>query len=198
VIQYAGIVIVSLEGRLVLRIPLSCVIDVQGIGYEVFVPLTVDLPEMGEGVKLFTYAIYREDSQSLYGFNRMEERDFFKLVIDKVSGIGPKTALAMLSKFKLSELKRFIAAKETQMLASVPGIGKKTAEKVILELSDKVKKFSGSVEDVAAHHRRSDAILGLIVLGYKRSEAEGMVAKVMENFPDIPADQLIRKAIATR
>jgi Holliday junction DNA helicase RuvA len=191
-------VIVSLEGRLVSRIPLSCVIDVHGIGYEIFVPLTVDLPAMGEGIKLFTYAVYREDGQSLYGFNRMEERDFFKLVVDKVSGIGPKTALAMLSKFKLSELNHFIAMKEIQMLASVPGIGKKTAEKVILELSDRVKGVGGNAENVAAHSQRSDAILGLIALGYKRSEAEMMVSKVMEDFPDISAGQLIRKAIATR
>jgi Holliday junction DNA helicase RuvA len=191
------VVIVSLEGGLILRMPLSCVLEAHGIGYEIFVPLTISLPPIGEVVKLWIYAIYREDSQSLYGFNSMEERDFFKLVVEKVSGIGPKTALAMLSKFRLSELNHSIAGKDTSLLASIPGIGKKTAEKIILELSDKINNFGkistagGILEGI-----RGDAILGLIALGYKKSEAEGMVSGIMQENPHITVEQLIRRAIA--
>jgi Holliday junction DNA helicase RuvA len=190
-------VIVSLEGRLASHIPLSCILEIQGIGYEVLVPLTINLPKIDEFVKLWILAIYREDSQTLYGFNAMEERNFFKLIVEKISGIGPKTALAMLSKFRLSELNHFIAAKDVPMLASIPGIGRKTAEKVILELSDKIN-FGENFGGMAINSQRNDAILGLIALGYKRIEAEAMVAKVAGKFPEAPADQLIKNAIATR
>ncbi|MDR1590886.1 MAG: Holliday junction branch migration protein RuvA [Puniceicoccales bacterium] len=188
--------IVTLEGRLGHRTPLSCVIEIQGIGYEVFIPLMADLPEIGQAIKLWTYAIYREDNQLLYGFNSLEERDFFKLIVEKVAGIGPKTALAMLSKFKLSELTCFIVTKNVAMLAGIPGIGKKTAEKVILELSDKIKDNT-SMSGVL-NSPQGDAILGLVALGYKRSDAETMIRKMVEKFPTASVDQLIKNAIAVR
>jgi Holliday junction DNA helicase RuvA len=185
-----------LEGRLGYRTPLSCIVEIQGVGYEVFIPLMADLPEIGGAVKLWIHTIYREDNHSLYGFNTMEERDFFKLIVENVSGIGPKTALAMLSKFKLPELNGFISTKNVTMLAGIPGIGKKTAEKLILELSDKIKDraWPGEVLNSA----QSDAVLGLVALGYKRPEAETMIRKMMEKFPTASADQLIKNAIAIR
>jgi Holliday junction DNA helicase RuvA len=189
-------VIVTLEGRLGYRTPLSCVVEVQGIGYEVSTPLMADLPEIGGAVKLWIYAIYREDSRSLYGFNSLEERDFFKLIVEKVSGIGPKTALAMLSKFKLPELTRSIVTKNVTLLSGIPGIGKKTAEKVILELSDKIKNNTPMAS--VLNSPQNDAILGLVALGYKRSDAETMIRKIAEEFPTAPADQLIKNAIAVR
>jgi Holliday junction DNA helicase RuvA len=187
-----SIVIISLEGRLVSHIPLSCIIDVQGVGYEIFVPLNINLPKIDEAVKLWIYAVYREDSQLLYGFSTLEERNFFKLIVEKVSGIGPKTALAMLSKFKLSELNHFIATKNVTMLSGVPGIGKKTAEKVILELSDKIKNMDGKS---VLNSQQNDAILGLIALGHKPMEAEAMITKFAEKIPEAPADQLMQSAI---
>lgn len=189
-------VIVTLEGRLGYRTPLSCIVEIQGVGYEVFIPLMVDLPEIGGAIKLWIYTIYREDNHSLYGFNTLEERNFFKLIVEKVSGIGPKTALAMLSKFKLSELNGFIATQNVTMLAGIPGIGKKTAEKLILELSDKIKNSAWTGEIL--NSAQSDAVLGLIALGYKRPEAETKVRKIMESFPTASADQLIKNAIAIR
>jgi Holliday junction DNA helicase RuvA len=192
-------VIVSLEGCLIAHTPLSCIINIQGVGYEVFIPLTIDLPKIDEVVKLWIYAIYREDNQSLYGFNTLEERNFFKLIVEKISGIGPRTALAMLSKFKLSELNHCIATKNAILLAGVPGIGKKTAEKIIWELSDKIK--STNVHIIGGNtfnSQQNDAILGLIALGYKRTEAEAMIVKFAEKFPEASADQLIKNAIMIR
>jgi Holliday junction DNA helicase RuvA len=189
-------VIVLLEGVVILRTPLSCVLEVHGVGYEVFVPLTATLPPIGGTVKLWIHAVYREDSQSLYGFNGTEERDFFKLVVEKVSGIGPKMALAMLSKFRLAELGHAIATKDPSPLTSIPGIGKKTAEKIILELSDKVGNWGkNSAANGILSGVRGDAVLGLIALGYKKSEAEAMVQRAMQETPDATVEQLIRRAI---
>jgi Holliday junction DNA helicase RuvA len=171
-------------------------LEVHGVGYEVFVPLSATLPPAGEGVKLWIHAVYREDSQSLYGFSGTEERDFFKLVVEKVSGIGPKMALAMLSKFRLAELSHAIAAKDASPLTSVPGIGKKTAEKIILELSDKVGNLGRfSAANGIFRGGRGDAVLGLIALGYRKSEAETMVQRALQEAPDATVEQLIRRAI---
>jgi Holliday junction DNA helicase RuvA len=105
----------------------------------------------------------------------------------------------MLSKFRLEELGYFIETKDISMLASIPGIGRKTAEKVVLELMDRVKKFKGEDSGgIFTNSQKSDAILGLIALGYKRLEAEGMIKKSMERLPGVSADQLIRDAIAIR
>jgi Holliday junction DNA helicase RuvA len=191
-------VIISLEGCLVVRKPLSCVLEANGIGYEIFIPLLIDLPPLGKVVKLWTYAIYREDSQTLYGFNEVAERDFFKLVVEKVSGIGPKTALGMLSKFKLKELHQIIASRDTATLAHIPGIGRKTAEKVILDLADKMGTSTSKHSGMLMNSARGDAILGLIALGYKRSEAEEMIAKIAENLPDASTEELIKNVITVR
>jgi Holliday junction DNA helicase RuvA len=187
-------VIVFLEGRLIAHIPLSCTIEIHGIGYEVLVPLTIDLPRCSETVRLWVHTVYHENCQTLYGFNHSEERDFFKLVIDKVSGVGPKMTLAMFSKFKLKELHHFIAHRDVAMLGSIPGIGKKKAEKIILELADKIGEGSSNTP-IVMRSEQSDAILGLIALGYKKTEAEIIIGKIAENFPEATADQLIRKAI---
>ncbi|MDR1303555.1 MAG: Holliday junction branch migration protein RuvA, partial [Puniceicoccales bacterium] len=146
---------------------------------------------------LWIHAVYRDDSQSLYGFNGTEERDFFKLVVEKVSGIGPKMALAMLSKFRLAELSRAIAARDPSPLTSIPGIGKKMAEKIILELSDKVGNW-GKISAVngVLGGARGDAVLGLMALGYKKSEAETMVQRTLREAPNATVEQLIRRAIA--
>lgn len=190
--------IVYLSGILKFREALSCVVVTGGIGYEVFVPVTARLPELGQAVELFTYAVYREDNQALYGFNTKEERDFFKLVVEKVSGIGPKTALAMLSKYRLGELQQFIAQKDASMIATIPGIGKKTAEKLILELTDKVISVSSSAGNNLTHTMQSDAILGLIALGYKRQEAETLIRKAAQEFPEGSPEALIKAAIRVR
>ena len=187
--------IISLEGQLVARMALSCIVSAHGVGYEVFVPVSLILPAVGNDVKLFIYAVYREDAQTLYGFNTLRERDFFKLIVEKVSGIGPKTALAMLSKFRLEELINKIASRDAKSIAQVPGIGKKTAEKLVLELSDKIGGVAYDVPDIST---RNDAILGLVALGYKRADAESMIRDVFNRDPDASVETLIKEAIRVK
>ena len=128
--------IVGIKGRLVSSTPVSAVVEADGLFYEVNVPLTTSekLPPNGSDVMLYTLAVYREDSQSLYGFASAADRDFFKLVVEKVSGIGPKIALNMMSRMSVQTLQGAIAAGDAQLLSKCQGIGKKTAERLVLEL----------------------------------------------------------------
>ena len=131
--------IVSIKGKISETSPLQVVIDVQGIGYAVNIPLTTTelLPSIGHEVFLHTLVVYREDSQAIYGFKKREERDFFQLLIEKVSGIGPKTALGIMSRLSFPILKDAIARSDIALLSQCPGIGKKTAERLALELVKK-------------------------------------------------------------
>ena len=128
--------IVGIKGRLVSSTPVSAVVEAGGLFYEVNVPLTTSerLPASGSEVMLHTLAVYREDSQSLYGFISASDRDFFKLVVEKVSGIGPKIALNMMSRMSAQTLQSAIASGDAALLSKCQGIGKKTAERLVLEL----------------------------------------------------------------
>jgi len=112
--------------------PLQLVIDCSGVGYAVSVPMTEKLPKVGETIELFTYAVYREDSATLYGFTTAHERDFFTLLVDKVSGIGPKTALSLLAHLPVKRLQVAIDTGDLNTLKATPGIGKKTSERLLL------------------------------------------------------------------
>ena len=128
--------IVALRGKLVKSSPLSAVLDVGGVYYGVNIPITTaeKLPKLGSETFLHTFAVYREDSQTLYGFATETDRDFFAVLVEKVSGIGPKIALNMLSRMSSTSLKSAIAAGDVSLLSKCPGIGKKTAERLVLEL----------------------------------------------------------------
>ena len=130
--------ITSITGQLVTATPLTATIEVGGFGYEVHIPVTTAerLPSLGQQAKLHTVAVYREDSQTLYGFSTEEERNFFRLLVEKVTGVGPKMALSVLSKLSLATLKGAIAAGDIGLLSKCPGIGKKTAERLVIELRD--------------------------------------------------------------
>jgi Holliday junction DNA helicase RuvA len=130
--------ITSITGQLVAATPLTATIEVGGFGYEVHIPVTTAerLPSLGQQAKLHTVAVYREDSQTLYGFSTEEERNFFRLLVEKVTGVGPKMALSVLSKLSLATLKGAIAAGDIGLLSKCPGIGKKTAERLVIELRD--------------------------------------------------------------
>ena len=204
--------IVLIEGTLVKATPLSAIISAGGIGYSVSVPITTaeKLPQNGEPVRLHTRAVYREDSQALYGFWEETERDFFTLVIEKVSGVGPKVAISLMSKLPLSSLISAISAEDANLLAKTPGIGKKTAERIIIELKDKLAEFSAFAKspDVSlagnskpdtsppSHSKSEDAILALQALGYKRTEAEKAIAKAMElEGANVSTEALIKAAL---
>ena len=161
------------------------VVETGGLGYEVHIPVTTAerLPAPGAQVKLHTLAVYREDSATLYGFATEEERDFFRLLVEKVTGVGPKMALSVLSKLSLPSLKGAIVAGDVGLLAKCPGIGKKTAERLVMELRDKLAPAgnalaatgsAGATADspLIADNRIRDAVLALTALGYKAVDAD--------------------------
>ena len=202
--------IASLRGELTDSQPLLAVVEVGGIGYEVHVPLTTTekMPSLGKEVGLFIHATYREDAQTLYGFAAREERDFFRLIIEKVSGIGPRIALNLLSQLSLQTLRNAIADADAGLLAKAPGLGKKTAERIIVELRDKVGpptavrgSSSASSGDVPATGRAQfqDAVAALVALGYKAGDADKAVRKAAEALgEDTSTEDLIRAAISKK
>ncbi|PWU06342.1 MAG: Holliday junction branch migration protein RuvA [Verrucomicrobia bacterium] len=202
--------IVSIKGKVTEVSPLQVVIDVGGIGYAVHIPLTTTelLPPLGHEVYLYTLTVYREDSQALYGFKKREERDFFELLIEKVSGVGPKTALAIMSRLSLPILKDAISRNDITLLSQCPGIGKKTAERLTLELRDKF--FSGMPrtssapidfpvqnDTIHAPTIHEDAVAALVKLGLNPATADKSVRKAILSFSDSTPDisSVIKKAL---
>jgi len=173
-----------LTGLLLEKNPPLITLDVHGVGYEVDVPMSTfyNLPAVGERTALFTHMVVREDGQFLYGFLTDEERATFRQLL-KISGIGARTALAVLSGLSANELAQAVAMQEVGRLVKIPGIGKKTAERLLLELRDKLPKFSGSgvvLATTAAQDAGSDILNALLALGY--SEREAMTA--MKQLPE--------------
>lgn len=200
--------IVSIEGILERATPLSAVVNANGIGYLVNVPVTTaaKLPSLGAKAKLHTHAVYREDTQALYGFATEEERDFFALLIEKVSGVGPKVAIGMMSKLELGSLVAAIASEDVALLSKTPGIGKKTAERVVIELKDKLAAFRSGVHAAgiapssgaarAAAVAAEDAELALIALGYKQADARKSVEKALAKLgPQASTEALLKLAL---
>ncbi|HWA88124.1 MAG TPA: Holliday junction branch migration protein RuvA [Opitutus sp.] len=197
--------ITSIQGTLTAASPLAAIIELNGLGYEVHIPLTTaeTLPAIGRVVKLHTLAIYREDSQTLYGFARTEERDFFRLMIEHVTGVGPKVALSIMSRLSLPLLESAIRLGDVATLAKCPGIGKKTAERLVVELRSKVGVSGESTspvagaaatEDAASPHR--DAVAALVALGYKPADADRSVRQaVLALGGDATTEALIKKAL---
>lgn len=200
--------ITSVSGLLVSATPLTAVIETGGLGYEIHVPVTTAerLPSPGQSAKLHTLAVYREDSQTLYGFATVEERDFFRLLVEKVTGVGPKMALSVMSKLSLSTLQSAIAAGDVALLAKCPGIGKKTAERLVIELRDKLNpsdlgqsvasKPGGETAARAGDSRINDAVLALTALGYKAADADKAVRQAWIALgASATTEALIKKAL---
>jgi len=173
--------------------PLKLVIDIGGIGYEVHVALPDRLPSVGQPIELFTYAVYREDSATLYGFQKESERDFFVLLIEKVSGIGPKTAMGLLTHMSVERLTSAIEAGDLDALKSAPGIGKKTAERLLLEL--KGLSFLSAGSALPASSPQSDAASALVSLGYTLADAQKAIQKTLAKYPQASTNELVRYAL---
>ncbi len=189
-----------LRGTVAEALPQSIVLDVGGVGYEVIVPLsTYDAinPQLGQQVRLKTHLHIRENAQTLYGFASDEERDIFRLLVERVSGIGPATAIAVLSGMRVNEFKNAVVKQDVQAIAHAKGVGKKTAERIILELKDKVGLASTweAQQQGVTTQAAADAELALVALGFKQAEARKSIAAVLEENPDAGADQLIRDAL---
>lgn len=195
--------IFALEGKIVSKSPVEVVVDVGGIHYLVNIPVTVyeKLGEVGANVKLYTYLIVREEEIYLYGFSSVEERDFFKLLIS-VSGIGPKMAQAIMSGMSVDELKNSIIRGDVSSLVSIPGVGKKTAERVIVELRDKIAKieFAGKPLEFISSDQvevRNEALLALISLGFSRQSAEKALRAVLKENEkmEFTVEELVKQAL---
>ena len=171
--------ITFLQGKLVDAIPTQVTIDVNGVGYEALIPLSSfdKLPPPGSDVKLLTQLIVREDAHVLYGFMTPGERELFRLLIHTVSGIGPKIALNILSGISAAAFRGAVANSDVKALSQISGVGKKTAERIVVELKDKVGP-AGAWEAASAQRSLSssdqkvnDAALALVALGFKQIEA---------------------------
>ena len=192
--------IAFLRGTVAEALPRSLVLDVGGVGYEVQIPLsTYDRlnPVEGQQVTLRTHLHIRENAQVLYGFATDAERDIFRLLIERVSGIGPATAIALLSGLPVSAFKTAIAQGDVQAIARAKGVGKKTAERIVLELKDKVGLGDtwGEVPGETVTAASADAELALITLGFKQTEARKAIRALLKEHPQASTDELIRGAL---
>jgi Holliday junction DNA helicase RuvA len=186
--------IAQLKGTVLERQPPQVVVDVAGVGYEVECPLSAfdQLPAAGETVTLLTQLIVREDAHTLYGFTRRADRALFRELL-KVSGVGPRLALAILSGVSSDDFSIMVEAGDSQALTRLPGIGKKTAERLILEMRGRLPEREESSDGAVPADAAVEARAALTALGYSAAEALKMVRSVAE--PDQTAEQLIRAAL---
>jgi holliday junction DNA helicase RuvA len=194
-------VITFLHGTLVEALPTQVVVDVKGVGYEALIPLSSydKLPQPGHEVRLLTHLAVREDAHTLYGFMTQAERDLFRLLINTVSGIGPKLALNVLSGVSVTAFRGAVANGDVKALSQISGVGKKTAERIVVELRDKVGA-AGAWEAASAQRSLSpadqkvnDAVLALIALGFKQVEAHDGVRSVQASLgPGASVEELVR------
>ncbi|UFQ98758.1 Holliday junction branch migration protein RuvA [Pseudomonas wenzhouensis] len=193
-----------LRGTLAENQPPHLLLDVNGVGYELEVPMTTlyRLPAVGEPLTLHTHLVVREDAHLLYGFFEKRERELFRELI-RLNGVGPKLALALMSGLEVDELVRCVQAQDTAALVKVPGVGKKTAERLLVELKDRFKAWE-SIPSIAplvvepqlaqaVSSAENDAVSALISLGYKPQEASRAVAAVKED--GMSSEDLIRRAL---
>jgi Holliday junction DNA helicase RuvA len=195
--------ITFLDGKLISALPTQAVVDVSGVGYEVFIPLSSydKLPAVGQSIRILTHLTVREDAHVLYGFMTATERDLFRLLVNNVSGIGPKLALAVLSGMSVNNFKAAVVNSDVTSLSKISGLGKKTAERIILELKDKLG-VAAAWEAASAMHaptpeqeQANEAVLALIALGYKQVDAHKTVRDLQEKGEAKPAEELVKLAL---
>ena len=196
--------ITFLKGKVVEAVPTQATIEVQGVGYELLIPLSsyTKLPSLGSDTVILTHLVVREDAHVLYGFMTATERDLFRMLINTVSGIGPKIALNILSGISVAAFRGAVANGDIKALSQISGVGRKTAERIVVELKDKV---GGSGAWEAASERRAlspedqkinDAVLALIALGFKQPEAHDAVRKTLSTLgPETAVEDLVRACL---
>lgn len=198
----------QIQGTLLAKQPPEVLVDVNGVGYEVQLPMTCfyDLPATGQPVTLVTHFVVREDAQLLYGFNSLSERSLFRLLI-KTQGVGPKLALSILSGMSADEFVFAVNQNDVSRLVKLPGVGKKTAERLVIEMRDRLKDWNSATPftdampvdnrggDSRVHpaDTRADAVSALVALGYKENQAEKAIQKVYS--AEHSSEVLIRLAL---
>jgi Holliday junction DNA helicase RuvA len=193
-----------LQGKLVEALPTQVTLEVNGVGYEVLIPLSSydKLPPPGQNLKLLTHLAVREDAHTLYGFMTASERELFRLLVQTVTGIGPKLALNVLSGISVTAFRGAVANGDVKSLSQISGVGKKTAERIVVELKDKIGA-AGAWEATSAQRGLSpeeqkvnDAVLALIALGFKQMEAHDSVRKALETLgPETTLEDLVRACL---
>lgn len=196
--------ITFLAGKLAAALPTQAIVEVGGVGYELLIPLSSydRLPAVGQPLHVLTHLHVREDAHILYGFMTAAERDLFRLLVNNVSGIGPKLALAVLSGMSVSNFKSAVVNNDVALLSKISGLGKKTAERIVLELKDKLG-VAAAWEAASATHaptpeqgQANEAVLALIALGYKQVDAHKAVRDLQEKQPEIKtAEELVKLAL---
>jgi Holliday junction DNA helicase RuvA len=183
----------QLRGTLVARNPPQVLLDCHGVGYEVDVPMSTfyNLPALGEAVTLLTHFVVREDAQILFGFATASEREAFRQLI-RISGVGPRTALSVLSGMSVADIAQAVTAQDAGRFTKVPGIGKKTAERLLLELRDKLPRSSAIASAAAPPSEGADVLNALLALGYSEKEA---LAAIRQLAPDVGVSDGIRAAL---
>jgi len=198
--------ITFLQGKIAEKQPTRVVIDVNGVGYEVFIPLSSydRLPAKGEVCLLLTYDHVREDAHQLFGFMTEGERQMFVMLMS-VSGIGPKLAMSVLSGLSVREIKAAVVAGDVKRLSGISGIGKKTAERMVVELRHKIgeadsfEAIAGAEELLPEDLKMRDAVMAMIALGYKQADARTMVMDVLRGkvSGEITVEEIVKKALGT-
>jgi len=184
-----------ISGKIWKKIPGEIVVNVNGIGYKVYISLNTydQLPKLDEDILLDTYYNVSENSHDLYGFSDILEKDLFVMLIS-VSGIGPKTAISLLSAVKPNDFKNRLIANEVKMLTDLPGIGPKTARRIIIELKDKFIKSNN--EDLPIEDNdNSDAHYALINLGFRSNEVKNIISSITKNNPNISTEDIIKESL---
>lgn len=188
-----------LHGKIISKKPTKLLIDINGVGYIVNISIsTFEKISDKEEVSLFTYLSVREAAMDLFGFYSIAEKEMFELLIS-VSGIGPKSAQSILSGIQIEDLKDALKSGNISRLISTPGIGRKTAERMVIELRDKVESLAEGIDGVSfgASTVRGDAIAALINLGYNQKVAERMVRAITDKSPNVSIEDLIKEALVS-
>lgn len=196
------------RGKLVDKSPPDVMVDVNGVGYELQMPMTslYELPDLGCEVKIFTHFVVREDAQLLFGFNNKQERSLFRELI-KANGVGPKMALGIMSGMTAGQFVQVVNQGDVNTLVKLPGVGKKTAERLIIEMKDRLKNLFGDADAMpmsmdaptqiqvtgSASNAKDEAISALIALGYKQNQAITMVKGVADQASS--SEEIIREAL---
>lgn len=187
----------SLRGRLTFKIAPQIVIECEGVGYEVETPMStfLDLPATGQELFVYTHHLVREDAQTLYGFTSEGERSLFRALL-KISGVGAKMGLAILSAMSVGDFQRCVEYEDAAMLVKIPGVGKKTAERLIIEMRDRISRLPsmpGQTRLTAGASPRSEAVDALIALGYKPREVNKLIGSM--DVENSSAEDIIRLAL---
>ncbi len=189
------------RGRLVSVLPEEAIVEVAGIGYRFLISASTlrELPEPGNEVLLYAHLAVREDAHQLYGFFSEEERQMFRLLL-LTSGVGPRLALAILSGLQVRDVHQAILANAPEQLYGIPGVGKKTAARVILELRDKILKLpmaggKSTPASLQSSRLRDDAVNALVTLGFSRVTVQKAVVALLEQNPELSVEELVKSAL---